>query len=129
MRWYTKPALAGVILAGLTAPFIFLLPRQTGLYVLGILLTAMAGYYVWIAIWVRDRTLFTIEMIVTVLFVVMALSGIRYNPNILALGYVILGLWTLAHHPRFLRSPGPWWVQPLFLSFGWIVTVVIVVRF
>ncbi len=113
MRWYTKPALAGVILAGLTTPLLLLSP-QIALRLLGILLAAMAGYYIWIAVWVRDRTLFIIEVLAAVLFVVMAVAGFRYSPKILASGYAILGLWSMAHHPRYLRSPGPSWVEPLF---------------
>lgn len=128
MRWYTKPALAGAALAGLTAPLLLLSP-QIALRLLGILLAAMAGYYIWIAVWVRDRTLFIIEVLAAVLFVVMAVAGFRYSPKILALGYVILGLWSMAHHPRYLRSPGSSWVQPFFLSFSWVLSLVIVFRF
>ena len=59
----------------------------------------------------------------------LVLAGLLQSPAILAMGYFLHGLWDLVHHPRYLRSPGPWWYKPLCLAYDWVIALVIVIRF
>ena len=124
-----KPALAGAALALFTASVIFTLPDGSAQALLAILLAAIAGVYIGIGLMVSDRFLVTLETVVAVFFGFLALTGLLLSPAILALGYFLHGLWDLAHHPRYLRSPGPWWYKPLCLTYDWLVAILIIIRF
>ena len=129
MPYWTRPAAAGIILAALTAAAAFVLPADRAQDLLAVLLAAIGGAYVGIALMVRDYSLVTVEVIIALPFVLIALAGLWFSPHLLALGYFLHGLWDLVHHPRYIRSPGPWWYKPLCLVYDWIVAVVILVRF
>jgi hypothetical protein len=129
MRWWTKPALLGISLAALTALPIWLLPARIALVLMSLLLAAIAGIYIGIAIMARDRDLAEVETLLALLFLSAAAAGLLSSPMILALGYFFHGLWDLVHHPRYLRSPGPAWYVPLCVSYDWVVAVLIVLRF
>ncbi|MCK5353120.1 hypothetical protein KAJ77_11075 [bacterium] len=124
-----KPALAGAALALFTAGVIFTLPDGSAQALLAILLAAIAGVYIGIGLMVRDRLLVTLETTVALFFTFLALTGLLTSPAILALGYFLHGVWDLAHHPRYLRSPGPWWYKPLCLTYDWLVAILIIIRF
>ena len=124
-----KPALVGAALALFTAGVVFALPDGSALAFLAILLAVIAGVYIGIGLMVSDRFLVTLETVVGVFFGFLALTGLLLSPAILALGYFLHGLWDLAHHPRYLRSPGPWWYKPLCLTYDWLVGVLIIIRF
>jgi hypothetical protein len=129
MSWWTKPTLAGAALALLTAGVVFALPHGSALAFLAILLAVIAGVYIGIGLMVSDRFLVILETVVAVFFGFLALTGLLFSPAILALGYFLHGLWDLAHHPRYLRSPGPWWYKPLCLTYDWLVAIMIILRY
>jgi len=129
MSWWTKPALAGAALALLTAGVVYALPDGSALAILAILLAVIAGVYIGIGLMVSESFLVTLETVVAVFFGFLALTGLLLSPAILALGYFLHGLWNLAHHPRYLRSPGPWWYKPLCLTYDWLVAVLIIIRY
>ena len=129
MTWWFKPAAAGAGLALVTGSAIFVLPDGAVLGLLATLLAAIAGVYIGIGLMVPDRTLVAIETAAACFFLFLAIAGLLYSPLILATGYFLHGLWDLAHHPRYLRSPGPWWYKPLCISYDWLVAVLIILRF
>ena len=124
-----KPALAGAALALFTTGVVFALPDGSALAFLAILLAVIAGVYIGIGLMVSDRFLVTLETVVGVFFGFLALTGLLLSPAILALGFFLHGLWDLAHHPRYLRSPGPWWYKPLCITYDWLVAALIIIRF
>lgn len=129
MPWWSRPAIIGLVLAGLTALPVWLLPDRVALTILAVLLAAIAGVYVGIALMVRDRDLILPETVLAVLFLTAAAAGLTASPLALAAGYFAHGLWDLAHRPPFLRAPGPWWYAPLCVSYDWAVALIIVAKF
>ncbi len=121
--------MAGAALALLTAGIVFALPEPGARALMALLLAVIAGVYVGIGLMVRDRFLITLETAVAAFFAFLALTGLLLSPPILAVGYFLHGLWGLVHHPRYLRSPGPWWYGPLCLTYDWLAVVLILLRF
>lgn len=128
MTWWAKPVAIGVALALLTAGILYTLPAAAGKALLAVILAVTAGVYIGIGLMVNDLFLTILETAAAVFFASLALLGLKFSPFILALGYFLHGLWDVVHHPRYLRSPGPWWYQPLCLTYDWMVAVVILAR-
>ncbi len=128
MAWWTKPVAIGAVLALLTAGLVHILPPAAGKLLLAVILAVSAGVYIGIGLMVDDLFLTTLETAAAVFFASLAILGLRFSPVILALGYFLHGLWDLVHHPRYIRSPGPWWYQPLCLTYDWLIAGVILTR-
>ena len=128
MTYSVRYGLVGLILAGLTAAALYPLPDDLAFGILAVLLGLITGVYVGVALTVADRNLILVETVMAALFMILAVSGWMVSPLILALGYFLHGLWDLAHHPRYIRSPGPAWYQPACLTFDWGMALLIVAR-
>ena len=123
-----KYALAGGLLAAGTLVIVSLLPTLLGKVMLAVILAAASGSYLWYALIRKAGAFIAIELIFLGLFSFLAVLGCVVSPIYLALGFFFHGFWDLAHHPRYLRSPGPAWYQPLCLSFDWVVAVFIALK-
>ena len=128
MPYSLRYASLGLLLSVATAAICWPLDAALCFGILAVLLGAIAGVYIGIALAVADRNLIIVETVIGFLFLVLAVAGWLVSPLILALGYFLHGLWDLVHHPRYIRSPGPAWYQPLCLAFDWGIAAYIVVR-
>ncbi len=129
MTYSVRYGLVGLILAGLTVAALYPLPDDLAFGILAVLLGAITGIYVGVALTVADRNLILVETMMAALFLLLAVAGWKVSPLLLALGYFFHGLWDLAHHPRYIRSPGPAWYQPACLAYDWAVALFIIVRY
>jgi hypothetical protein len=127
-RYTLKFGLMGLVLAGLTALFISFLPELAGRIVLAVILSAASGIYLKYAFIRREPALVIVELVFLTLFVTMALVGVAVSRMYLALGFLFHGFWDLAHHPRYIRTSGPAWYQPMCLAFDWGIVIFIVAR-
>jgi hypothetical protein len=127
-RYSIKYGLAGLLMAGLTISLISFLSDQLSSIILALLLAAASGIYIRYAFIRREAPLVTVELIFMILFGVLAVVGIAVSPMFLALGFLLHGFWDLAHHPRYIRTSGPAWYQPMCLAFDWGIAAYIVVR-
>ena len=128
MPYSWRYASLGFLLSVVTAAICWPLPDDLCFGILAIFLGAIAGVYIGIALAVADRNLIVVETVIGFLFLVLAAAGWFVSPLVLALGYFLHGFWDLVHHPRYLRSPGPAWYQPMCLAFDWGVASYIVAR-
>ncbi len=128
MTYTIRHGLKGLVLAGLTIALLYPFPDDLAFGILAVLLGAITGIYIGVALTVADRNLILVETVLAVLFLLLAVAGWKVSPLLLALGYFLHGLWDLAHHPRYIRSPGPAWYQPACLAFDWSIGVYIVAR-
>ena len=127
-RYSIKSGLLGVALAGVTVALISGLPDLSSRIVLALILAAASGSYHWYALIRKEGAFITIELIFLGLFSFLAVLGCFMSPIYLALGFFLHGFWDLVHHPRYLRSPGPAWYQPMCLAFDWVVAVFIALK-
>ncbi|UCG39597.1 MAG: hypothetical protein JSV00_05085 [bacterium] len=123
MRWWMKPAAAGCLLAGLVAAAALALRPWAGQSLPAIPLAVLPGIYAGIAWRVRDRALLAVETGATLFFLFLFLAGMAASPVIHLVGYLVQGVWSLAHHPRYIRSPGPWWWTPLCAACDWTLAL------
>jgi hypothetical protein len=127
-KYSLKYALLGFALAGMTFGFLSYLPELLAYTILAILLASASGVYLRYAFIRREATLVTVEMIFMILFGVLAVVGVAVSPMFLALGFLLHGFWDMAHHPRYIRTSGPAWYQPMCLAFDWGVAAVITLQ-
>jgi hypothetical protein len=127
-KYSLKYALLGLVLAGVTASITWFLPDSAANIILAFLLSAASVTYLWYAIVRKDTAILTVESIMIILFILLAVVGCTVSPIYLVLGFLLHGFWDLAHHPRYIRSSGPAWYQPMCLAFDWGIAAYIVVR-
>jgi uncharacterized protein DUF6010 len=119
------PALAGVLLALVFAPALYLF-RFGALDLLALILAASGGVYWGVAASGVRRSVAVTEALVGLGFVVMAALGLWWSSWWLAAGFVLHGAWDFAHHPRGLRTGLRRWFPPFCAAFDWMVALLIV---
>lgn len=104
--------LRGAGLLALTLVAAALLPESVRLELFALVLALTAGIYLGFAWLDARRTWVVVETIVALLLLVVALWGLRREPLLIALAFLLHVAWDLAHHPRGIRTRVAGWVPP-----------------
>jgi hypothetical protein len=109
--------LLGAILLVLTTIAAAMLPMEDRIGLFALILALTAGIYLGFA-WIDGRRLWvTLEGLVALLLLGLALAGLRSAPALIALGFLLHIAWDLAHHPRGIRTRIAPWVPPACLLY------------
>lgn len=123
------PILAGVALAVVTAGVALRLSPNAALELLAVILAAAGAVYVGAALASGEARLVRLETAVFAFVFALALVGLWASATVLALGYLVHGLWDLVHHPRRAGAPAGAWYPPFCLVYDVLVGAFIFVRY
>ena len=123
-----KASLAGMFLAGCTVSLIMGLPRVKAFVLLAIVLGGMATIYVGAALTTGRTPQVLVEGLAACAFMVLATLGVWHNPLFLVIGYLVHGLWDLAHQQNGIPTRIMAWWPPFCLVYDWVIAGAICLR-
>jgi hypothetical protein len=123
-----NPVIRAAVLAGVSIGLAWVLPPDVGLLLFAVILGGAAGVYVGFALVDGRPREKRIETWAAVTFIAIAVLGAWISPLLLALGYVLHGIWDASHHPRGLTTRVVGWWPPFCLTYDMIVAAFIVYR-
>ena len=123
---------AGLVGLGAAIPsmayFLFLSEPVYVLH-LAIFLSAIAGVYLGFSVLDGRVRSIILETTALLVFVALAIIGLKYSLLILAFGYFAHGVWDCLHHPRLITTKIAPWYPPFCAVYDWSITAFILVYF
>jgi hypothetical protein len=68
-----------------------------------------------------------LELVVTCVVFALAVVGLRASTGALAAGYLLHGVWDLAHHPRAVPTRAAAWFPPACAGLDFVVAVALLI--
>ena len=115
------PYWAGLLLGAATVPVFILLSEPLAQQWGALLLAMIGGVYVGFAARDDRPSANIIELVGGLAFGVVGLVGLRFNPLLIAGGYVAHGFWDLFHHRHGPYADTPRWYIPFCVVYDWIL--------
>ncbi|MBW3569860.1 MAG: hypothetical protein KY467_02025 [Gemmatimonadetes bacterium] len=119
------PVFLGLALA---LPFLLLfrLHPDGAFDLLALILALTGGIYLGAALHGGRRGRLVLEGVFAAVLVVLALLALSWSPLWLALGFVLHGLWDLAHHTGVVKHGVRRWFPPFCAAWDWMVAAMVV---
>ena len=122
----SRAALLGTAAAAATIAAALLLSKPAAREFLGALLGVTAGVYLGFGLLDGRPRELRIEVAGILLFLGLAVLGLKVWPYFLAAGFFLHGLWDAAHHARGVKTRIVDWWRPSCLAYDWLVSAFIV---
>ena len=119
MRWTG----IGLFLGFVTLIGLALFTQQKMIEFLTVLLAVIAAVYIGFAIVDSRKLVKWMEIGTAVLFILVALAGLWFNPWLLVLGYIGHGLWDWLHHADHIDTQVASWYPPLCAIYDFVVGI------
>jgi len=126
----TKGVIGGLVLAGATIAVAEVLPLDRGIVMFSVLLGLIGGVYIGFGAMGTSGMVLVTESVAALAFVALAVMA-PFTLNglaLLAIGYVVHGVWDVAHHPGPLTG-APEWYAGSCAAYDWVVGAYILLFF
>ena len=115
------PYWAGLLFGVATVPVFIALSNPLAQQWGALVLAMIGGAYVGFAARDGRPSASLIELAGALAFAAVALAGLRFNPLLIAGGYVAHGFWDLFHHRHGPYAHTPHWYIPFCVVYDWIL--------
>ncbi len=126
MLTISRPTILGFAAAAATIGVALLLRKTLALDFFGALLGITAGVYLGFGLLDGRSKEIVIELVGVLIFLGLAVAGLKLWAYFLAAGFFLHGFWDAAHHAKGIRTKIARWWRPSCLAYDWIVGAFIV---
>ena len=119
------PVFAGFALALPFVPF-FQMHPDGAFDILALILAATGAVYLGAALQSAGRARLALEWLFATALVLLGALGLWWTPLWLALGFVLHGVWDLAHHTGAVSTAVRRWYPPFSAAWSWAVAAMLV---
>jgi hypothetical protein len=126
LSMHTRPVVFGILFAIPTIGVDLVLPDALANAFRMVLLAAIAGIYVGFALSDGRPRVILLEASVALAFVLVAAFGGHVSLIVLALGYLLHGVWDLVHHPHAIPTRIVPWYPPFCAIYDWLIAPAVV---
>lgn len=126
----TKGVVGAIVLAAATIVVAEALPVDRGIVLLSVVLGLIGGVYIGFGVAGSSGLVFVTESVAALAFVALAVVA-PFTVNglgLLAIGYIVHGVWDVAHHPGPLTG-APEWYAGSCAAYDWVVGAYILLFF
>lgn len=126
----TNGVIGALVLAAATIAIAEVLPVDRGIVLFSVLLGLIAGAYIGFGASGSSGVVFATESVAALAFVALAVVApfTVHGLGLLAVGYIVHGVWDVAHHPGPLGG-APEWYAGSCAAYDWVVGAYILLYF
>jgi hypothetical protein len=125
----SKPYFMGIVGGIFTVFCLGLLPLSYIIEISAVLLALIPAIYVGFALMDGRRSVIRLEVTHLACFFALSLLGLWYSEYMLVVGYIVHGLWDLAHHSKGITTEHPRGYVPFCVVYDWIVAAGLLLYF